>query len=196
MSVSNKEDNPYRDFEINLDTIETLNNTFENIKTVELLAQQGKILSEQGKTFSEKCAKLPRIIFKSTCVILVLGLIFTWLIFTLVSSKSSMYSKKWSGEALLAHTCYEMKKSCNSTYVCEAYDKCMHDNEVFKTSWLKDNEINYGDKVQNIFEGATMYNNEGGSIYGSFVVYIFMTVSLFLILLVVIYKLFYGQFFS
>lgn len=190
-------DNLYHDFEFNLNTLETINSTFENLKTVQLLSEQGKILTEQGKTYKEKCEKLPGIIFKSTCVILLFGLLFTWLIFTLVSAKSSMYSKKWSDEALLDHDCYEIKqKSCNSTNVCEAYDKCMHDNQVFKITWLKENEISYGGKVQNIFEGVTMYNSEGGSIYGSFVVYIFMTISVFLILLVVFYKLFYGQFFS
>jgi hypothetical protein len=187
--INSSKHNPYNEFEINLKHLENIQNTVENLQTV-------KALAEKHKTLAEKCKTLPKLLFKSSCIILTLGIMFTWLIFTLASSKSSMYSKKWNGGALLAHNCFEIKKSCNATVVCDKYISCIKDNTDFKTDWLKSNTISYGDKVKNMLEGTTMYNSEGGAIYGSIVVYGFIAISLFLILLVVLYKMCFNKFFD
>lgn len=196
--LTDNADSPYKDFKFDIDTIQKLSN-FKNMNSVEaiqLMVQQKKnleILSEQKKTYTEKCQNVPGIIARSACTFFLVGILSTWLIFSLILAKSDMYYKKWTGEAILDHACYELKQSChNSTIICDKqYNKCELDNDVFKESWLKTKEVSYGDKVKNIFNGTTMYNDEGGAIYGTFVVYVFLALSLFLLLLVVIYKIYY-----
>lgn len=176
-SDESSEENPYENLELGIKAIE---NSEAFIR-----------LNEHKNTISDKCIKLPVLILKSSCFLIVLGLLVTWLIFTLVSARSSMYSKKWDGETLLEYNCYNIKQSCNSTISCDKYNTCQQDIADFKQAWLKETELSYGDKIVNTFDGASMYNSEGGTIFSSMVVYVFMTISLFLCLMVIFYKIFF-----
>lgn len=176
---------PKSNFHIDITTLNKVNHALEDAHALHLLV-------EQKKTLTNKCKNLPTLIFKSSCIFLTLGLLLTWLIFALITAKGAMFSKRWSGDVVLEKRCYDIRKSCNTTTICTEYQTCLQDNIRFKKTWLDRYDISYGGKIENILDGTTMYNSEGGAIYSSFVVYGFITVTLFLAVLVVIYKLYYA----
>ena len=167
---------------ISEETIDVNLRAFENSETFIKLADKHNLIKN-------KCFTLPYIILKSTCILVVLGLLFTWLIYTLYSSRNNMYSKKWTSDALLEYDCYKIKDNCSNVNNCDHFDICMKNVSDYKTFWLNNVELSYGDKVLNTFSGNIMFNSEGGTIFSSMVVYVFMTMSLFITILVLFYKL-------